>query len=477
MNFLVVMADDHGGWASAPYGHHEFHTPTMDWLAARGQLFAEAFSPCPVCSPARASFFTARLPSQHGILDYLKESDSPDRDWLAGRRTLPSALKDAGYRTGLVGKWHCGRSWQPQPGFDRWVSFAGTQFLHQGSQDYVVDGTVRRYGGHQSSFFRDEALRFLRESAAEPDRPFFLFVGPVDTHSPFRDQPRRLVERYAAESFDRVPDEPLSIPEEQARIRAPKDPVKRREMLAQYAAAVTGIDELLGQLIDECEALGVLDNTMVVYTSDHGHMNGHHGLYTKGNATIPQNFYEESIRIPLLTLFPGGRHGGRADFPVDLADLSATIADLAGADLQRGDGTTVAGRSFAPWLRGGEYPGKGAQLVEYGNARMILQDGWKFIRRYPPHDESHGDELYHLATDPRERINLAPIPAHRARRDALGAELDRRFAAAGCPPREDHPVLDLPPHNPFEPWRRGTDWVRELIETGARNYDGTRSGH
>lgn len=475
-NIVVVMSDDHAAWASSAYGDPVIRTPSMEWLARDGRRFTEAFTPSPVCSPARASFFTGRLPSCHGILDYLRESDHPDREWLAGRRTLPVALKDAGFRTGLVGKWHCGRSWTRQPGFDRWVGHAKDQFRHRGPQSYVVDGEIVEYAGQQVSFFRDESLRFLRESAGNPRQPFFLFVGPVNTHSPFKDQPRRWVDYYRDSEFGHIPDEPLREPEHQARIRAPQDPGKRRLMLAQYAAGVSAIDDLLGQIIDEIDGLGILEKTIVVYTSDHGHMNGHHGLYTKGNATIPQNFYEESIRIPLLVRHPDSAEAGAmVDCPVDLCDLGATLAGFAGADLRLGDSSALAGRDFSGLFTGHAYEPKRHQLAEYGNARMLRTRRWKLIRRYPPHDKDHGDELYDLLSDPRERCDLAGNPEYFEIRKSLSAELDALFAAAGCPPREDHSVLGLPAHNPFEPWRRDSAWIRKMIAEGTRNYDGDAS--
>ena len=128
-NILIFMTDDHGQWASNCYGTHEIHSPTMDHLAATGTRMTRAFTPSPVCSPARACFFTGRLPSQHGIHDWIHEPHAIGRahPGLRGQTTIAQILHDAGYHTALSGKWHCGESWVKQPGFDRWFSYAAEQ--------------------------------------------------------------------------------------------------------------------------------------------------------------------------------------------------------------------------------------------------------------------------------------------------------------------------------------------------------------
>ena len=122
-NIILFLADDHGQWASGPYGNDEVETPTLDSLAASGLLMANATTPSPVCSPARTSLLTGRMPSQHGVHDFLAERPDADHDWLEGEVLLPELLKLAGYRTALIGKWHCSAtSLEPARGFNRWLS-------------------------------------------------------------------------------------------------------------------------------------------------------------------------------------------------------------------------------------------------------------------------------------------------------------------------------------------------------------------
>lgn len=455
-NIVVVMTDDHGQWAARCYGNREIRTPNMDVLAERGTVMENAYTPSPVCSPARACFFTGKLPSQHGLHDYLTEApDEEHYDWLHGLETLPAALQRQGYRTGLVGKWHCGASWKARPEFDYWFSYMKGQYPHFGDHDFVENCEVYHAYGHQTPVLTEKALDCM-DNFSESDDPFFLFVGYVDTHSPFIDHPERLVSYYREQAtFCDIPDETPVVPEGGwFRFGVPADPVERREWLAQYYAAAEFIDEQLGMLMDRLEALGELDNTVFVYTSDHGHMNGHHGLYTKGNATVPQNFYEESIRVPCLIQWPGRiRSGVRCPQVVNHCDLYQTLLEAAGAaEDSRANNDSFPGQSFFQALKkpGGQ-DGSHPMFCEYGNARMIRKGRYKYIRRYAPHD-AFGDELYDLQDDPRERVNRIGRDADIAA--GLRKELDAHFAQFEIPELSGSTVLSQKSCNPCEPWRQ-----------------------
>lgn len=454
-NIIVIMTDDHGMWAAHCYGNSEIRTPNMDRIAARGVLFENAYTPSPVCSPARACFFTGKMPSQHGVHDYIAEHRHPEEyDWLHGNRTLPETLRHHGYQTGIVGKWHCGASWKARPEFDYWFSHLKGQYPHFGDQEFVENEQAYHAYGHQAPVLTEKALDCMgRFSGSEA--PFFLFVGYVDTHSPFIDHPERLVSYYRdTATFRDIPSEKPMLPDGGwVRFGVPPDPREKREWLAQYYAAAECIDEQIGRIVDRLEELGELENTVLVYTSDHGHMNGHHGLYTKGNATVPQNFHEESIRVPFLIQWPERiKPGGRCSQPVSHCDVYRTLLDVCGAanDTQAA-GPAFPGKSFLQVLTGGKPPDEGRDwFCEYGNARMIRRGRFKYIRRYAPHEWA-GDELYDLQEDPREQYNL--IAKQREVAAGLGRALDEWFSRYEDPLFSGRDILAQKEANPFEPWR------------------------
>ncbi len=402
-NILLILADDHGHWSVGCYGNREVRTPNLDYLAASGVQCLNAFTPCPVCSPARASLFTGRIPSQHGVHDFLAEDTTfSDHPWLADAILLPQLLQRQGYQTGLVGKWHCTiDGHNPQPGFDYWVSYDvrergwRNQYEHQGAVDFTKQGRPTTLHGFQSQQLTAEALTFLRQR--DQARPFFLVVSPVDTHFPFAGQPERLVQPY------RHPDRPhVDIPagERSHLVAGPAAlPADQHERVAQYYAGVSMIDHQVGTVLDYLAGAGILDNTLVIYTSDHGHMNGHHGLWGKGNATVPQNFYEESIRVPLLLRWPDGSLiNAPIALPIDHCDLFATVLHAAGVTLTDDELARIntPGASILPLLRGTATDWRSYQCCEYGNARMVTDLRYKLVRRYPPHAGHFPDECFAL---------------------------------------------------------------------------------
>ncbi len=453
-NLLVFLTDDHGHWAAGCAGNPEIRTPSLDHLASTGVRMANAFTPCPVCSPARASFFTGRLPSQHGIHDWLRwDQEGQTHPGIDGQPNIGQLLQAAGYHTGLVGKWHCARDARPRPGFDRWFSYEMNQYPHFGAQRFSDQGRPVAASGYQAPLLTDRAIEFLRSRPG--DRPFLLVVGYVCTHTPLRDQPERLAASYRGCAFAAVPREEPAPCHGTAWMRWPSDPAVAREQMAQYYAAVSFVDEQVGRVLDELDGQGARGDTLVVYTADHGHMNGHHGLVSKGNATIPQNFLEESIRVPSLFSWPGTIAPARVLEPmVDHCDLFRTLLDAGGAEPPPEAAAEIhsPGRSFLPLLRGEAPAWRDAQFCEYGNARMIRTAELKLIRRYPGPNGHFGDELYDLRADPRETANRIDEPAFAAAVAALGARLDAHFAEYELPGRGGSEIARRPRCNPHEPW-------------------------
>lgn len=443
---MVFLTDDHAQWAVNCYGASELHSPSMNAIAAGGARMANSFTPCPVCSPARASFWTGATPSGHGVHDHIAErAEGRDHPGIIGQTTLADRLSDVGYTCGLAGKWHCHHEWQQPAAFDFWFTSAlGTSARFGKHVFYDGKEKVQRRG-HQAPMYADAAVRFLRER--DTAKPFFLFVGFTDTHTPHQGSPPRLVERYRDCNFDCIPDEHDTGAHGHARLTRPDD-ATMREHNAQYFAAVNHIDEQVGRIIDELQSQQLTDDTLVVYTADHGHMNGHHGLWSKGNATVPQNFLEESIRVPAMLTWPGRIAPGQTcDAFADHCDLHATLADAAGAPLI----DTLPGRSYLPLLTGESTQWRDAQYCEYGNARMIRSATHKYIQRFPGPNGDYPDELYDLATDPRETRNV--IAENTDLAADLKSRLEAHFAKYETPDHTGRTIENIATHNAFEPWQ------------------------
>ncbi len=436
-NILVFLTDDHGQWAQHAYGDAELVTPNMDRLAMRGTRMTEAFTTCPVCSPARASFFSGRMPSQHGIHDWLAEKTfEMTHPALQGQTLISELLKDAGYRTGLVGKWHCGRTREPKPGFDRWFSYWVSQYPHEGVQQFSDQGNLVTEEGQQSPLLTRRAVDFLeghQRNKGADGKPFFLFISYVDTHGPHDAAPANLVEKYHSATFRDIPDEKFPACHGRPNNPVNKDPAVERKKRMEYYGAVSSLDQEVGKVLAALESTGQMENTLIVYTGDHGLNCGQHGMWEKGNATIPQNFLEESIRVACTVSWPAGgiRQNATCGALVNHTDLWATLLEVAGAapDAPTAAKINSPGVSYLRQLRGQKVETWRQTVIgEYGNARMARTDRYKLVKRYPYGGVTFPDELYDLKEDPRETTNLRDHARLKSVVEDLSAQLDRFFA-------------------------------------------------
>ena len=297
-NILVFLSDDHGQWASRPYGNRELVTPTLDYLARIGARMENAFTPCPVCSPARASFHTGRIPSAHGIHDHIGEqSAGAGHPGIAGQTSLAEVLQGHGYETGLVGKWHLKHFRQSPSGWETWFSNAtGTNARFGAQPFYEGRRRVELYGNH-AHHLADRAVRFLRER--DRSRPFYLFVGFSNTHAPHTGEPERWVQRDRECSFADLPDVPTSRAHGRPRFHYPTDPAERREAQRPVLRG--------GQRDRRDGGAGARRARRPAGRARHA-VGKHLGSrpherpprHSKGNGTTPQNFLEESIRSPRI---------------------------------------------------------------------------------------------------------------------------------------------------------------------------------
>jgi arylsulfatase A-like enzyme len=459
-NIVLVVADDLAAWATGLTGAPHIVTPTLDALAAGGLQMVNAAAVAPVCSPSRASLLTGRLPSQHGVHDFLREEAGRKHDWLAGEILLPELLRQAGYRTALIGKWHLDASrTEPARGFDRWLSYDVTregwrnQYQHRGAVYLSDDGAPITATGFQTSHLIDAAIQWV--SRQGETQPFFLMLAPTDTHVPYEGLPERWISRYRdPELLDLVRTPPGLLPPANDAARAGGD---LPELLAEYLAGVSHQDAELGRLVDALDVRGLLDATLIVFTSDQGLMLGQKGLVGKGNATLPQNLFEESIRVPMVLHWPARiPAGSRLAIPFDHIDLFQSLLDAAGVQLAPETAARInsPGSSVLPYPADPSTGWRRWRYAEYGTVRAIADQRYKLIVRSPPLLPGYGDELYDLLADPGETRDLALSADHRAVEQELHAALVAHFARHSVPGRDGFSALEQPPQNGNEPWRR-----------------------
>ena len=391
-NVLVFLTDDHAQWALKCYGNRHMMTPNLDFLAETGILFENAFTPTPVCSPARACFHTGRISSQHGIHDFLSSDITngiDEKNWLQDEKTIGEIFHEEGYYTGYSGKWHMGQETKKHTGYDEYFTLGPRYPMEHGEDHtYYRNGVPDTIQGYKTQVVTDRAVEFL--NSVPEEKPFFLFVGHYATHSPWTRHPDRLVSYYRDIDLDEPFLHETYLFGEQALESTNSTREDPQEALAQYYGAVTQIDEGVGRLLDTLQALGKLDSTLIVYTSDHGLNCGHHGIWGKGNGTLPLNMVEESIRVPMLIRDPELNYHGlkRKEF-IDHTDLFQTILESVNIDLKNHSfpGISYPGRSFYPWLsQKDEKPNKAVgwktkQFCEYGNVRMVRTDRYKLLLR------------------------------------------------------------------------------------------------
>jgi len=441
-NIVWILSDQHRADAIGANSDGVVQTPNLDALMAEATSFDSNYCQGPLCVPARASLLTQRYVSDHGV---------EDNTWRNGTPGLPTTvqqIRDAGYHTAALGKMHLykyppdvadGEPIMHEHGFievDEVLGKYGNAFGRSPYTDYLAErGQLEAYAWfleernpHSRSTLAERGMEGKAHWSTDPapmaaedhpdawlgrrtadwitdyqgDGPFFLWVGFPGPHDPW-DAPQEYVDLYSdkeiplpetleppvpgGNSFDRMLD---AVADYGSSATADLDTI--REVRRHYYAGVSMIDESIGLIMDQLRKRGMLDNTWIVYTSDHGEMLGDHGLFTK---TL---FYESSVRVPLVVRPPGGQEPRTFSGLTEHIDLAATLCELAGAEPVQGS----SGRSFADILRGGSDWDREVVRSECEGFGMWRTNGYKLVV-----DESElvPVQLFDLRRDPLENLN------------------------------------------------------------------------
>ena len=416
-NVLMIIADQWRAQAFGFAGDPNVKTPNLDRLEKECVNFTQAVSGMPVCSPTRASLLTGQRPLTHGI--FLNDVQlNPEAV------TIAKVLKGAGYDTGCIGKWHVdgrGRSAfiprERRQGFDYWKVLECTHAYNQ--SPYYADGPEKlEWQGYDAIAQTRDAQGYI-ESRAKTGKPFLLWLAWGPPHNPYETAPQKYRDMYSPEAMKlrgNVPDNGIA----QARARVD---------LAGYYAHCTALDDCIGDLLGTLKSVGVDDNTIIVFTSDHGDMLSSHAMQRK------QKPYEESARVPMLVRVPAklGIAPHRTEGTINSEDVMPTLLGLCGVAIPK----TVEGFDFTGHMRGGKDPSGGAAIVQcdapFGEfTRRVGGREYRCIRtvRFTYVRELEGPWLlFDNEKDPWQLDNLIGKPEHAELQARMDAMLKEKLAA------------------------------------------------
>jgi arylsulfatase A-like enzyme len=415
-NVLFVLADQWRAQAFGFAGDANVKTPHLDRLAGQSVRFINAIAGMPVCCPTRASILTGQRPLTTGVF----MNDVPLNPRAA---TLGKVLREAGYDTAYIGKWHLngdGRSRfiprERRQGFDYWKALECTHDYNHSW--YYADGPERlSWNGYDAIAQTEDAAQYLRAHATS-SKPFFLFLAWGPPHDPYSSAP----EKYRALYSPAKVKLPSNVPEAMRGTA--------RELLAGYYAHCTALDDCLDALLLTLKETGLENNTLLVFTSDHGDLLGSHGGRDK------QQPFDECVRVPLLLHWPAmlGTQGRKLDAPINSEDFMPTILGLCDVPIPQ----TVEGLDYSGYLRGGKDPSDGAALIScaapFGQWTR-KQGGREYrgvrtLRHTYVRDLTGPWLLFDNQKDPGQMNNLAGAPECAGLQRILDAMLDRKLAQA-----------------------------------------------
>jgi arylsulfatase A-like enzyme len=438
-NIVMIVVDDMRFDEFGAGGHPFLETPHIDQLAHEGVKFSRAYHVSPLCSPNRASLLTGQYPSRHGVVDNTSRSNLSHRLEL-----FPRLLQSAGYRTAHIGKWHMGNDPTPRLGYDYWLSYSGQGKLV--NPELYEEGKIREVKGYITDILTARALKFINDSA---QRPFFLYVGHKAVHpeASQRDDgsadlsvQRKYIPAKRHEGRYKNAEVPILGPYpvknevspliESLSIRKTLEQSDERwdtwinsgfskDTVRKRAEMMLAVDDSLGQIVQTLKEQALLDNTLIIFTSDNGYFYGEHGL------TIERRYpYEEAIKAPLIIKPPKTqnilRHADLENMLVSSIDLAPTILSYANIEIP----TFIQGRSFYSALEGVDKHTRDAVFIEYFahenpfiwtakvDYKAVIVGPYKLVK-WILYDNEY--ELYNLQDDPQELNNLAKQPAYKTK--------------------------------------------------------------
>lgn len=436
-NIIFILSDDQSYFAQHK-ACPDIITPTLDSLADSGSFFKNCFCASPVCSPARASILTGTMPSYHGVHDWIlsgsvnlddlpefsrnrqpiKANEAQAIDYLEGITAYTDILAENGYDIALSGKWHLGDTFRQRKGYRYWHTIlrGGCSYT---SYDMFYEGKVTAHTDYLTDRIADNAIDYLRHHRT--GNPFYLGIHFTAPHTPWdrEEHPREVWDLYEGVSFDSIPWAPVHK-NQMLNSFIGDTPQKRVELIRGYFTAVTAMDAAIGRVLDTVAELGLDEDTVIIFTSDNGMNVGQHGIWGKGNGTYPQNFYEESIRVPLILRVPGKRCRVVEDM-VSHVDIFPTVLDLCGIE---GSPDSPCGSSFAGTLDGKPFNRAYVSVFsEYGAVRMLRDRRYKYVKNYVDGD----DLFFDLEADSGETVNRIQNPEYQEAVSRMRSILDAGF--------------------------------------------------
>ncbi len=412
-NVVIFFIDDLG-WTDIGVNGSTFHeTPHIDALAASGVNFTRSYSANPVCSPTRAALMTGKAPQRVGITQWIS---SPKVSLDLSEVTIGEAFQNAGYRTGYVGKWHLGKQNNVQPrhqGFEYTVAVnrAGqpASFFYpfgKRGDTSVPDLKDYKQGDYLTDALTDKAIEFIDQSS---DKPFFLCLSHYAVHTPIQ-APKPLVEKYEAKKRELLAEGKPEMVEEKYNTLS-----RARQGDPTYAAMMENLDTNVGRVIGNLKEKGLLENTIVLFTSDNGGLaHRKRDVAPTSNAPLRSGkawTYEGGIRIPTIISWPGKIAPATSKARIITMDMYPTLLDLAGLPLKPEQ--HLDGQSLKPILSGHAVDDAEDRVLAWTYPHVhgsghkpsdaILSKDWKLIR----FQSDEPTELYHLTTDVGEQNNVA----------------------------------------------------------------------